>query len=166
MIAVSTEIKICLLILASFLLALALMLLHLPNWVKWIYPEWLVVMVLYWVFIMPYRVNIGIAWLVGFLLDILYNTPVGENALALVLAAYFIIAFSRKINLLDFWKKAAVIFGLVVWCQLLPLLLSACLGKHFNFWPIFSRAIMSALLWLVIVLLFNYKRRSYFESYY
>ncbi|CAL7964307.1 Rod shape-determining protein MreD [Gammaproteobacteria bacterium] len=166
MMSFSKEIKIWLLILASFLAALALMLLRLPNWVEWIYPEWLVVVVLYWVFAMPYRVNVGVAWLVGFLLDILYNIPVGENALALVVAAYFTATFSRKISLLDFWKKAAVIFGLIVWCQLLPLLLSACLSKHISFWPIFSRAVMSTLVWLIIALLFNYKRRSYFESYY
>ncbi|MEI8054583.1 MAG: rod shape-determining protein MreD [bacterium] len=164
--ALAKEIKIWFLILSSFLVALVLMLVHLPSWSKWIYPEWLIVVVLYWAFAMPYRVNIGTAWLVGFLLDILYNVPVGGNALALVLAVYFIATFSSKINLLDFWKKAAVVFGLIVWCQLLPLLLSACLGKHFNFWPILSRSIMSTLVWLVVVLLFNYKRRSYFESYY
>jgi rod shape-determining protein MreD len=165
MMSFSKEIKIWFLILASFLMAAVLMLLHLPNWVKWIYPEWLVVVTLYWAFTMPYRVNVGIAWLVGFLLDILYNAPIGEHALALILAVYFLITFSRKINLLNFRKKAVVIFGLIVWCQLLPLLLSACLGKQFNFWPIFSRGLMSALVWLVMVLLFNYKRRSYFESY-
>lgn len=165
MIDIST-IKIWLLILASFFVALALTFLRLPGWAEWIYPQWLVVMVLSWVFVMPYRVNVGIAWLVGFLLDILYNTPIGENALALVVAAYVIIMFGEEIKLLIFWKKAAIIFGLIVWCQLLPLLLQAYLGKYFNFWPILSRAIISAAMWLVIVQLFNYKRRSYFESYY
>lgn len=162
----SKEMKLWFLILSSFLAAVMFTFLHLPNWAKWIYPEWLVVVVFYWAFAMPYRVNVGVAWLVGFLLDIVYNAPIGENALALVLAAYFIVTFGRRINLLSFWKKAAVIFGLFMWCQVLPLLLSAYLGKYLSFWPIFSRAIMSTLVWLAIVSLFNSRRRSYFESHY
>ena len=166
MIFFPAKIKAWLLILSSFFVAFMFMFLNLPNWVEWICPQWLVVMVLFWAFTVPYRVNVGVAWVVGFLLDMLYNVPVGENALALVTATYFIILFSKKIKLLSFWKKTAVVFGLFIWCQLLPLLMQAFLGKHFVFWPIFSRAVISTLVWLLVELWFNYKKRLYFESYY
>jgi rod shape-determining protein MreD len=166
MVVFSTETKIWLIILSSFFGALMLMLLHLPNWVEWIYPQWLVLLVLYWSFTMPQRVNVGVAWLAGFFLDILYNAPIGEHALALVLAVFFITKFRGKIELLYFWKKAAVVFCLIIGCQLLPLLMQFCLGSRFYFWPIFSQAIISTLVWLIVESLFNYKRKLYLERYY
>ncbi|EKE01957.1 MAG: hypothetical protein ACD_21C00015G0004 [uncultured bacterium] len=153
-------------IFVSFLVALIFTVLHLPSWIEWVYPEWLVITVLYWAFVMPQRVNVGIAWLVGVFLDMLYNAPIGEHALALVLVIYFVIKFGEKIRLLCFWKKAVVVFSLIISCQLLPALMQVYLGGRFCFWSILSRAIASTLIWLIIVLLFDYKRRLYFESYY
>ena len=161
----STELKIWLTISLSFFVALMLVFLHLPNWAEWVYPQWLVLVVLYWAFIMPQRVNVGIAWLIGFLLDILYNTPVGENASVLVLITYFIIKFGPTSRLLNFWKKAVISFGLIMLCQLLPLLMQVYLGGAFNFWPMLTRAIIGTLIWLLVVVSFNRQRKSYFESY-
>jgi rod shape-determining protein MreD len=163
----STETKDWLRIISSLFLAVVLMFLCVPSGIsEWIYPPWLILVALYWIWFMPQRVSIGIAWLVGVLLDILYNVPVGEYALALVLAAYFIVKFSAKIESLGFWEKNAVVFGLITWCQLLPWLMQVFLGKYFNFWPIFSRAMVGALVWLIIVFWFNRQRKSHFENYY
>jgi rod shape-determining protein MreD len=162
----STQIKNWLLILIGFFTAFVLMFFRLPSWAEWICPQWLVLLLLYFAWAMPYRVNIGVAWIIGILLDLLYNVPVGEHALVLVLATYFVVRFSEKIESLDFWKKFFAIFGLIAGCQLLPGLMQIYLGVHFNFWPILSRSIMSAGVWLIIDLLFSKQRRIYFENYY
>lgn len=162
----SAEIKSWLLILTSFFVALVLMFLRLPSWSIWICPQWLGIVVLYWAWIMPQRVNVGVAWLVGVLLDFLYHTPVGENALALVLATYLIIKFREKFRLLYFWKKVLVLFSLIAWCQFLPFLMQVYLGEGTDFWPILTQGIVGTFVWLVIAVLFNRRRKLYFESYY
>lgn len=162
----STGTKTRLQILFTFVLALALMSLHVPSLVKWIYPQWLIIVVLYWAFATPHLVNVGVACMIGFLLDFMYNAPVGENAVALITATYFIIFFSKQIKLFIFWKKVAAIFGLMIWCKLLPLLLQICLDKYFISWSALGQAVASTLVWLFIEWWFNYKRRSYFEIYY
>ena len=157
------EIKLWLLLIASFFIALLLTFLRLPIWGIWIYPQWLGLMVLVWAWLMPQRVNVGVAWLVGILLDFLYDTPVGTNALALVLATYLLIKVREKIG---FGVKFLVVLSLTVGWQLLPQLIQLLLGKPAALWPVLSRSIVSLLVWLIIVLWFNRKQKWYFESSY
>ena len=161
-------IKEWLIITVSFFVALALMFLRLPVWVAtWLYPQWLILIALYWVWVMPQRVNVGVAWLMGILLDILYNVPVGEHALALVIAAYFMTRFSVKIALLDFWGKIGAMFAMVTMSQLLPSVIRFFSGEsHPHFWPIISRSIVGALVWLVIVFCSNQRSKNNLENYY
>lgn len=169
MVMISKEIKFLLLFLVSFFIAFSLVFLRIPDWSKLAYPQWLQVIILYWAFVMPNRINIGIACLAGFFLDIAYNTPIGENAFALIIATYFIIRFSREIKELFFWKKAIIIFGIITCCQILPVLLQICLDidKHADFCFVFSQSVTSTIVWLAIYLLFNnHKQKFHFEKHY
>jgi len=152
---------------ASFFIALALTFIDLPAWVDWISPEYLIIVLLYWIYTSYTCVNIGIAFLVGVVLDIVFDAPCGEHALVLILAAYFLIKFNSKIHALDFEKRIAIIFGLIFWCQFAPLLLQFCLGYTVVFWTsfakIFIQAISGTLLWLTLAVFLNTKRRINFE---
>jgi len=107
------------------------------------------------------------AWLIGVLLDLLHNLPIGTNALALSLATYFLIKFSTKISLMDFWKKVLVNFGLIAWCQLLPWFSWAYLDGYFGSFLIFlGQVIMTTLVWLIITLFLNYQQQIHLESSY
>jgi rod shape-determining protein MreD len=166
MINYSKELKIWLLVFFSFLGAFGLTLLHIPSFLELIYPQWLLIALLYWIFVMPYRVNVGIAWVVGFLLDLLYNAPVGENALILVMVSYIIILYGNKIKLLGLLQKIALMFVLVFCCQLLPLMLQMCFGGHFCFWPILGKTAASVVVLFFMDICFAYKEKFYFEKYY
>jgi rod shape-determining protein MreD len=161
MIVFSAKTKDWILISASFLMALVLTFLRTPNWFEWLCPQWLTLLVLYWSLVMPQRVSVGVAWSVGLLLDALSNVPLGINALTLVLVVYVTIVFREKINQLYFWEKFLLMFGLMMWCQLLPLFLQLCLDMRVDFKPIFSRALMSVVVWFVVDVLFNYQRKPY-----
>lgn len=151
----------------SFFIALTLTFIDLPTWADWIYPEFLVIVLLYWIYTSCAYVNIGMAFLVGIALDIILDTPIGEHALVLILAAYFIIKFNSKIHLLDFEKRLALVFGLIFWCQFAPLLIQFCLGQSAFFWlsslKILIKTLSSTLLWLVLPILLNRKKRINFE---
>ena len=68
--------------------------------------------------------------------------------------------FRHKIIPLGFWKTSLVIFGLIMFYQLLLFLMQSYLGDYFNFWSILGGAIVSALVWpLLALLLFNYQQK-------
>ncbi len=98
----------------TFLVSMGLTILPLPYWAIWFRPDWVLLVVIYWTLTCPDEVGVGIAWLVGFLLDILLASMLGEHALALSLVAYFCAKFHLRVNLLSFWRKVTVIFLLIL----------------------------------------------------
>ena len=62
----------------SIIIALMLTILPLPLWAAWFRPEWLVLVAIYWSIALPHRFNIGVAWLLGLLLDALSGTILGD----------------------------------------------------------------------------------------
>ena len=68
-------------IVTSFLAALALTVLPLPDWVALIRPEWVALVLIYWCMALPGRVGVGFAWITGLLLDVLRAGLLGQHAL-------------------------------------------------------------------------------------
>ena len=156
----SQAIKMWALILLSFFASLILLFLRTPPNIDWLQPLWIILVLLYWILMRPQYVSIGVAWSVGIFLDILYNTPIGENALALVLIAFLATKFRQKIISLSFWKSSMIIFGLIALYQSLQFLMQTCIGSYFNIWSIFGNAFMSTLAWILLaVFLFNHQRK-------
>lgn len=80
-----------------FTLGLALMLsiAHpFPGFAAW-NPDWVPLVVIYWVLHYPRRSGVGSAWFAGLLLDVMQGALLGANALALTLVGYL----TRKLYL-------------------------------------------------------------------
>ena len=69
-------------------IAYLLALVPFPEWAMNYRPEWVPMVLIYWVMALPYRIGIGSAWIVGLVLDILEGSILGLNAMALVIIAY------------------------------------------------------------------------------
>ena len=52
----------------SFMVAIILTLLPMPDWTVWLRPAWVLMVLIYWTMVLPYRVNVGTAWCVGIVL--------------------------------------------------------------------------------------------------
>ncbi len=74
----------------TLLIALVLALLPMPDWAMWARPAWVLLVLIYWAMVVPTRVSVGVAWVMGCLLDLLYGTLLGEHALALTVVIYFV----------------------------------------------------------------------------
>jgi rod shape-determining protein MreD len=105
--------KTWLIIAFSILAALFLTYLPLPNWANFFRPEWFVLVLLFWVLIMPYRVSVGTAWILGLLLDVADGSILGIHALAFVIVAYLVVRFRTRIIRYSLAWQSAVI-GLIV----------------------------------------------------
>ncbi len=101
-------------ILFSFLLAMILAILPLPGWINWLRPDWIVLVLVYWIIAMPYLISVGFAWLLGLLTDVLFGSMLGEHALALVCVAYLVTKFHIRIRFFSLQQQILVVFVLIM----------------------------------------------------
>ena len=63
------------LVFLSFLLAMIISVMRLPNflpdWLVYLDPDWMIMVLFYWVIQAPERVGLIVAWLIGFPMDVM-----------------------------------------------------------------------------------------------
>lgn len=72
----------------TLLITLILSIVPMPILIKAYRPDWTLLVLLYWTIALPHRVNVGVAWFCGFLLDILLGTVLGVHALSCAAVIY------------------------------------------------------------------------------
>ena len=131
----------------SLLVAFILNILPLPVWSQWFRPEWVVLVVLYWVIAFPEVVGIGFAWTMGLILDGLNGTVLGEHALALLLVAFLAYAWFRQIKSFPLWQTTLLILLLIFFYKLVIWLVQGMTGQFFFSGAYGYSILTSALLW-------------------
>lgn len=147
-------------IVMTLLVALMLSLLSLPVWAMWLRPVWVLLVLIYWVMRRPDRVNVGIAWIVGMILDILNGTLLGEHALALTIVTYLVARIHSRFKMFPLLQQSLSILLLVGLYQLILFCIQGALGHWYkNIWY-WLPALTSMALWpLVYYLLQGYRYR-------
>ncbi len=147
-------------IIITLILAMILTILPLPHWAVSFRPAWLLLVVLYWVIVLPHRVGIIIAWMSGLLLDSLQGTLLGENAICFAILAYIALKFHRHIRLLSLPLQSLVIMTLLLLNQLLLFWFQGLQGQFVSIQWFFGVVLISTLLWSwIFVVLTNCLRR-------
>ena len=100
-------------IMASFLVAFLLSVLPMPGWLQWARPEWVALVLIYWVIALPQRVGVTVAFFVGAFLDVLEGAILGQHALALVVVAYVATLLHERLRMFVVWQQAMMVFVLV-----------------------------------------------------
>lgn len=94
---------------ATILAALVLTIVPLPQWAEPLRPLWVALAVFYWVIALPERFGVGLAWLVGLLLDALTGTLLGAHALALTLVAFIAMRMHLKLRMFPVWQQSLAV---------------------------------------------------------
>ncbi|MBW5802791.1 rod shape-determining protein MreD [Coxiella endosymbiont of Ornithodoros amblus] len=94
----------------TLITAMMLTILPLPAWAVWYQPAWILIVLLFWMIALPYRVGIGAAFIWGLLFDLLSGTILGQHALIFTIIAYFIIRFQAIIHSLPNWQQMILVF--------------------------------------------------------
>ena len=76
------------LILFSFITALLLTIVVLPDWARPARPELVPMLLIYWCLMVPERVGVGTSWLIGLMMDVALGALLGQHALAYALIAW------------------------------------------------------------------------------
>ena len=146
---------------ASFVAALMLTMMPLPEWARPLRPQWVTMVLIYWCMALPDRIGIGWGWLMGLLLDVAYGSVLGQHALALTLLAYVVSMLYQRLRLYP-QSQQAIIVALLIFMQLLvSLWVKGATGAAPDRWTYWLTALTSALLWPWIFLLLRDLRRRY-----
>ncbi|WP_448565575.1 rod shape-determining protein MreD [Thalassotalea ganghwensis] len=98
-----------LIILLTFIAALTATIIPLPLAVDAFRPDWALVAVLYWCLALPSRINVGTAWLLGLIIDILLGSVLGIHAAAMAISCFIIASNFQKIRNFSVWQQALII---------------------------------------------------------
>ena len=131
----------------SCLAALALSIYPLPMWLMPARPDWLALLVVYWVVRNPGGFGIGWAWLLGLLLDGVEGGVLGKHAFALSVVAYASLAIRPRLILYTLPQQMALVFVLVGIDQLLCHWVQNLTGRSTPSLMFLMASLTSALCW-------------------
>ena len=108
-------------VVVSFIIALLLTILPLPDWAAPYRPDWVLLVLIYWCMALPERIGVGTGWVMGLLLDVINGVLLGLHALAFSVVAYLAMLLHRRIRVFPLWQQALTVLILVGFSQLLVL---------------------------------------------
>jgi rod shape-determining protein MreD len=144
-------------------LAAAFFLNFLP-WGTWIgVPDFVALVLVFWSIHQPRKVGIGVAFMMGILMDVHDATHLGENALAYTLLCYFAITIHRRVLWFPPVTQSLHVLPLFLFAQIVQVAVRLIVAPNAQFpgWLYFSEAFITTALWpLATWLLLAPQRRA------
>lgn len=134
-------------IVTSFIVAYYLSILPFPLWAEWWRPEWVALVLIYWVYALPHRIGVLTGWVVGLLLDVLEGVALGQNALSFTLLAYLTYQLHRRTRVFPIWQQSLVILVLIGLNLVVVRLIQTSISFVPNTLWYWFPCVVSALLW-------------------
>jgi rod shape-determining protein MreD len=146
-------------ILLTFFLAILLNLVPASGMVLALRPDFLALVILYWCIQEPRYVGVGVAWLLGLVMDVADATVFGQHALAYAVLAYAAEYFRRRVLRFPLWQQAPQVAVLLLMCSALVLLVRFVGGAALPDWWYFAPPVVGALLWPLLSVLLQWPQR-------
>ncbi len=148
-------------ILLTFVTALMLTLLPLPEWAAYLRPEWVTMVLIYWCMALPQRVGVGIGWMAGLFLDVVHGAVLGQYAMAMALIAYFTLSLHQRLRVYPVGQQALVVLLLVLFQQVLMVWIKGFIGEPPKSLLSWLPAFTTMLLWPWVFVILRDIRRKY-----
>ena len=146
---------------ATFVLALLLTALPMPESATVWRPAWVALVLVYWCMAVPERVGVMVGWTAGLLLDVMTGTLIGQHALGLSVVAYVTHRAHRRVRVLPLWRQGITIFGLVFVYQALVLWSNGIRGIPVLASGYWTAPFVSMFLWPWVFVVLRAVRRRY-----
>jgi rod shape-determining protein MreD len=146
------------LVLVSFLFAFVMQSLPWQGTMLLARPDFVLLVLLFWVINEPRLIGLGMAFTFGLLVDVNDSMLLGQHALAYVVAAFFAQYLRVRILSFGFAEQALHVLGLALLATLITLLLNLLLGQDFPGWAILASPFLTALAWFPLAWFLNHPR--------
>lgn len=145
----------------TVLVAMVLAIVPLPPTLDSFRPDWVMLVVLYWVLALPHKANVGTAWVAGLLMDMLLGSTLGVRALAMAIMAYVTACQFQKIRNFSVWHQALVIGCISLLGQLVIFWAEHLFSVAFLHYRLFWTSLTTSLLWPWVYLTLRRIRRRF-----
>ena len=147
------------LILLTILLSLFVSLITLP--LGYYSPEWILLVLIYWAIAIPSINKLFLAFLLGFLVDIVLGQVLGISSLFYVILIYIVLRLYNSLRYMTIAQQSFVIFFLIIVKQHLLIWAYIIIGKTIEYQAILIGSFMNAFLWPLIFFALRYVRRKF-----
>ena len=97
-------------ILVTMLVAVLLTVIPVPDSIQHYWPDWITLVVFYWVLVLPAYLGVMFGWMNGLIEDIVTFSLLGQHALGKALVGTMAAIFYKKFRLFNFLEKIFLIF--------------------------------------------------------
>lgn len=118
-----------------------------PAWLGWLRPDWVALVVLYWVIAVPQQVGMGTAWVSGIFVDSMSGNLLGQHALGLVLIAWAGLTLYERLRMYATLQQAFIVFLTVSLAQSIDMAIEIIVRDAAWTWWVMAPALTSAMLW-------------------
>ena len=124
-------------------------------------PQFVLLVVIYWMYILPQSSSVALLVLFGLLLDVTVGSPLGQYPLMLVVVGYLCLRSYRRVRHFARWQESLWILFLIACAQLLAYWVQALDGRQMDGFEFLLPAVASACCWPLLAMLFDGLRRHY-----
>lgn len=124
-------------------------------------PDLLSIVLVFWCVHQPRKVGIGVAFVLGLIVDVHETSLLGQHALVYTVLGYLAVMIHRRLLWFSVPSQALQVWPLFLASHLLTLAVRALLGGAFPGWSLFLAPVLEAVLWPVFsVVLLAPQRRA------
>ena len=134
-------------VIVTLIIALMLTMVPMPDAVSAFRPDWVALVVIFWVMSVPRSYSVGVAWFAGILVDVTQGTLIGQHALALCAIAYIAVKFHLLMRVFPLLQLTATIFALLALYQFLLFWINGVAGVHAPSVTYWGPVIIGTLIW-------------------
>ncbi len=137
-------------VLLTLVLSIIFSIMPLPDVLNTWRPEWVAVVLIYWVMHLPHRFGVGSAWLIGLLTDATTGALLGQHAFGYALIAFFVLMFYRRIRVFPLIQQALIVGFMTVLPLSISLWVMGITGINTGGVSYWAPVLSSSLLWLIL----------------
>lgn len=126
-----------------------------PIFLEKIRPDLVLVVLLYWVILLPHKINILTSWVIGLFLDIGRDTLLGQHALAFSIVAYLALKACRHIRLTSIWQQTLFVAILLIIKQILIFWINGIIGYPPRDWWYLAPTLGGIIIWPLIFIILS-----------
>ncbi len=135
------------LIFLTIMAAILLSLLPLPEMLLPFKPYWVAMVVIYWSLETRGIISLGLAFLIGLVLDVLSGSLMGLHALSLVVMVFLVQRFRSRLRFFPPWQQAFSVLGLLVNDRIILIWITVLLGESLPTWKYWLSPLVGMALW-------------------
>ena len=135
--------------------------LNLLPWGDWVgVPDFVALVLLFWGIHQPRRVGIGIAFVMGLLMDVHCATYMGEHALIYTVLSFLSITFHRRVLWYSLVRQMIAVFLLLTGMRVIQMVVEYAATHRQASWLTLVDCAAGALIWPVVVTILLFPQRK------